>query len=63
MNKDEAMGGERCQCSHGKKLRLTRMGARGHIVKDLICSAKEFRLCPKTPEATEGFSTIKCEVK
>lgn len=53
MNKDEAMGGERCRCSHGKKLRLTEMGARSQIIKDLIWSPKESRLCPKTLEATE----------
>lgn len=40
MTKDEVMGGERCQWSHGKKLRLTGMGVRGQILKDLICSAR-----------------------
>lgn len=55
MTKDEAMGREKCQCSRGQKFRLTRMEAWGEIVKDFICSAKEFRLSKITGKPLKDF--------
>lgn len=55
MTKIEAMGGERGQGSYGKKLRLTGMGVWGQIVKDLTCSAKQFRLSKITGKPLKDF--------